>query len=175
MRNRMVWLFLFLSSTSLPTSAVGGNSVVAASACVSAQATTSKLVITPFAVPVAVPVATVNVSRLFYRYQTEPVATHCVPPRDEPPEGVVPEPNAKQPTAETSGAEVVTRKCAACHREGNAGNGLILDGVAIGSLDRPARLEILRRITTSDPNERMPRRGELSAEEREWLLEQLVR
>ena len=124
----------------------------------------SGFAVTPFAVPVAVPVATVTVPGLLYRYAgSKPLA----PPATQ-----------QQSTEEIEllqPSEIIAQRCTACHRDGHADGGLVLDGAEVDELDRAVRVEIVRRITSQDDDLRMPRRGTLSSNDMETLLEALVK
>jgi len=122
--------------------------------------------VTPFAVPVAVPVATVTVPGVLYRYT-------AVEPR-VPRVGNLQKTQGEQLEAATPEG-IITQRCAACHRDSHPSGGLSLSGVSLGGLSRDVRVEIVRRITTRDEHLRMPKRGGLGADEIGTLIKALVK
>ena len=158
---------------------------------VQSQALVSAVV--PFAVPVAVPVATIAVPGVFYRYQAAEFVAEAAEDAEPLDRVALPSDggevrNGKEEVAESSvgrlpereaidaeAERIMRQRCATCHRDGNASGGWSLDGVDVRKLDRRRRLEIVRRLTTNDEQQRMPRSGRVSDEEIRVLLEALVR
>lgn len=119
------------------------------------------LTIAPFAIPVAVPVATISQPAVFYGYsQYRSAAPAAARPVESPP------PNA---------SAILQQRCAACHAGPNAKAGFSLTMPA-QELPRDRRLGILDRVTSSDLQRRMPL-GEppLTQDELRAVLNELVR
>ena len=122
------------------------------------------LTIAPFAIPVAVPVATISQPAVFYgysQYRAAPAAMSAeplAPPRAEP----------------LTASTVLEQRCAACHSDVGGKGGFSI--AAADELSRERRVEVLERVTSSDPRRRMPPdRPPLPADELRTLLRELVR
>ena len=122
------------------------------------------LVVVPFAVPVAVPVATVNVPTVLYSfdgnpdYQARPHVMQAVPNPD---------------IAAMESPSLVRRKCAKCHGGPSPKAGLDLSKPA--ALTTKQRLAAVARVVSDDPEERMPKGGTLSPAEIGRVLQELSR
>jgi mono/diheme cytochrome c family protein len=136
------------------------------------------LAVVPFAIPVAVPVATVNPGGVYYGYQHQaqqfaprslprspmPMQqAETVPSRDTSPESA-------QPTATTTGS-LVRQHCAKCHTGEAAKGGLRLD--AWTSLGSDQRLKMIRRVLSDDEATRMPKGQTLDPQVLGELIQEL--
>jgi hypothetical protein len=122
------------------------------------------LTIVPFAIPVAVPVATISQPAVFYGYSQYRLAA-------KPPG---PLPSSERPPALTA-ASVLRQRCAACHAGPNPKGRFSVEATT-GDLASDERLEIVDRVTSSDPQRRMPPDGPaLAPDELRALLRELVR
>jgi hypothetical protein len=143
----------------------------AAQTCVTAQRTSATitvassggLTIAPFAIPVAVPVATISQPAVFYSYSQYRVAPNVTSAGQLTP-----------PAASLTAAAVLEQRCAACH------NGVGAQGTftiaAAEELSRERRVDVLDRVTSNDPRRRMPPDGQpLTPDELRALLHELVR
>jgi hypothetical protein len=147
----------------LSVQSAGAETCRVASRSSSAVAFQSGLTIAPFAIPVAVPVATISQPAVFYGYAQYRTAPSTAMQPIEPPR-----PARSAPT-------MIEQRCAGCHSGPNPKGGVSL-GAAISELPREQRLSILERVTSSDPQRRMPL-GEppLTPDELRTVLQELVR
>lgn len=117
------------------------------------------LVVTPFAVPVAVPVAVISRPAVFYAYSQYAGSPPCEPPKPAPTVA------AAQPPS------IIARACLACHGDDRPQAGLSL--ASLSSLSPEQRLEAIARVVSDDPRQRMPKGAVLSAREIGQLLQEL--
>ena len=116
--------------------------------------------VVPFAVPVAVPVTTVNVPTVLYSFDAH--------------RGYQQQPQAKTSEPKhTATTVLVVQKCAKCH-SGEAPKGG-LDLTNPSALTTKQRLSAVARVVSDDPDERMPKGATLSPGEIGRVLQELSR
>ncbi len=118
--------------------------------------------VVPFAVPVAVPVATVNPPTVLYSFDAL--------------RGYQQQPRAKAPESKTEHATLKTtvlviQKCAKCHGGEAPKAGLDLSQAT--TLTTKQRLAAVARVVSDDPDERMPKGAALSPAEIGRVLQEL--
>lgn len=122
----------------------------------------------PFAIPVAVPVAIINVPSVVYGYSGYSAAyRQQVQP--------VIEPQKAEAKVSYTAAEIVTNRCTKCHSGDEPKGGFNLHDANLAELDRDTRFKMLLRIMEPDKGKRMPKDGELSREEFDALVDSLVK
>ncbi|MBX7164826.1 MAG: hypothetical protein K1X74_00635 [Pirellulales bacterium] len=121
----------------------------------------SGLVVVPFAVPVAVPVATIQAPAVLYSWRGAASTSVMSDAAGE-----------SAAVQEALGGEgLVRQRCARCH-EGEAAKGdLVLTD--LGALSAEQRLEAVRRVVSDDPQVRMPRGMLLSPSEIGRMVQEL--
>ena len=167
-----------LVALTLPAPADAGGCQVVTSSVVQS----SSLIVTPFAVPVAVPVTVLNPSGVLFAYgspqpmaaaaQAEPPACTC---GDCQVHGRA---AGKQPTlaaalADHPGAAIVKGRCAKCHTGGEAKGGVrLFSGDEDGPTWRPGWQEHAQAVFDAVLSGEMPKGGEpLNAEEKLAIIE----
>lgn len=154
---------------------------------VAASQPTSGLVVAPFAVPVAVPVAVVQQPTLFYGVsayappitststtQSPPLTTSAVSPTS-PAAAPPPASGSTDDALRAQVAALLARRCAECHRGSQAQGGLMLFDVDGRLLDKLPRLLIVDAATHVDgqapampPGDRPPLTSDEQALVRKW-------
>ena len=122
----------------------------------------SGFAVVPFAVPVAVPVATVQSPTVLYSYDGHRVANRATQsPQEEPPAEANPQ----------TSSTLLEQKCAQCHGGAAPKAGLDLSNPV--SLSPQQRLAAVARVVSDDAELRMPKGSTLSPSEIGRLLQEL--
>ena len=135
------------------------------------------LAVVPFAVPVAVPVATVNPGGVYYGYQqqAQPQAVQQQAPCPQVAhEQAVQEPQTAEPLTGETQAEstsLVHQHCAKCHTGEQAKAGFRLE--AWTTLGAEQRLKMIRRVLSDDESTRMPKGKQLDPQTLGELIQEL--
>lgn len=139
--------------------------------------TAGSFVVVPFAVPVAVPVATIAQPTVLYGYSAAAGGSARVSGdagNSRADDAIAPDDIAEMDHKLAADA-IVARRCASCHGAADAKGGLVLESISLDELERPQRIELLRRITSTDPSLRMPKEAPLTQSEVDVLVEALVK
>ncbi len=148
------------------------GSACAGGAAVSSVGATSGLVITSFAVPVGVPVTTLNVPGVLYAYSQASGSCACAHCRCGESAASPRESTVTTQDVESPGAQVLRQRCARCHtgQEAKEHVQLFDDDGAPSAGWREHTQAMFEAII----ERRMPKGGELSAEEKVQLIEWLL-
>ncbi len=153
---------LLLMPETVPKTALADKHPVAHCGSVRAIVSTSGLTVVPFAVPVAVPVATVQVPTVLYSYSASGAAHPTAPASTDI--------GAHVDTAEEA-TSIIQQACVRCHGGEAPQAGLSLE--SLDGLSREQRLEAVARLVSDDPDLRMPRGATLAPAEIGRVLQAL--